>query len=60
MEDKIGDAYLLFPMAKGIWDAVTTKDENIGNHGCIGTLILRIYWRYINRYFGKKFWLTKN
>ena len=33
------------------------KDENIGNHGYISTLILRlyqIYWRYINGYFGKK------
>ena len=55
MEDKIGDAYLLFPMAKGIWDAVTTKDENIGNHGYIDTSILWIYRRYIGRYFGKKY-----
>ena len=34
------------------------KDENIGNHGYIGTSILRryqIYWRYINGYFGKKY-----
>ena len=30
-----------------------TKDENIGNHGYIGTLILRIYRRYINGYFDK-------
>ena len=31
-----------------------TKDENIGNYEYIGTLILRIYQRYINGYFGKK------
>ena len=27
-----------------------TKDENIGNYEYIGTLILRIYQRYINGY----------
>ena len=37
-----------------------TFNENIGNHGYIDTLILRIYRRYINKYFEKKFWLTKN
>ena len=31
-----------------------TKDENIGNHGYIGTSILRIYRRYIDGYFEKK------
>ena len=31
------------------------KDENIGNHGYIGTSILRIYRRYIDGYFGKKY-----
>ena len=31
------------------------KDENIGNHGYIGTSILWIYWRYIGGYFGKKY-----
>ena len=30
------------------------KDENIDNHGYIGTSILRICWRYIDGYFGKK------
>ena len=30
---------------------VSTKDENIGNHGYIGTSILRIYWIY-QRYIG--------
>ena len=30
------------------------KDENIGNHGYIGTSILRIYRRYIDGYFEKK------
>ena len=30
------------------------KDENISNHKYIDTLILRIYRRYINGYFGKK------
>ena len=37
---------------------VTTKEENIGNHGYIGTSILRIYRiyrRYIGGYFGKKY-----
>ena len=36
----------------------TTKDINIDNHGYINTSILqiyRIYRRYIDRYFGKKF-----
>ena len=32
------------------------KDENIGNHRYIINLILRIYWRNINKYFGKKIW----
>ena len=32
------------------------KDENIGNYGYIGNLILRIYRRNIDEYFGKKFW----
>ena len=31
-----------------------TKDENIGNHGYIGTSILRIYRRYIGGCFEKK------
>ena len=31
-----------------------SKDENIGNHGYIGTSILRIYRRYILRIFWKK------
>ena len=34
------------------------KDENFGNHGFIGNLILRIYRIYrrnIGGYFGKKF-----
>ena len=31
------------------------KEENIGNHGYIGTSILRIYRRYIDGYFGKKY-----
>ena len=35
------------------------KDENIGNHGYIGTSILRIYRRYIGGYFGKKYWSLK-
>lgn len=30
------------------------KDENIGNYGYIGIPILRIYWKYIDGYFGKK------
>ena len=30
------------------------NDENIGNHGYIGNLILRIYRRNIDEYFGKK------
>ena len=30
------------------------KDENIDNNKHIGTLILRIYQRYISKYFGKK------
>ena len=34
---------------------VVGKDENIGNHGYIGTSILRIYRRYIGGYFGKKY-----
>ena len=34
---------------------VIYKDENIGNHGYIGTSILRIYRRYIGGYFGKKY-----
>ena len=29
-------------------------EENIGNHGYIGTSILWIYRRYIDGYFGKK------
>ena len=29
-------------------------EENIGNHGYIGTSILRIYRRYIGGYSGKK------
>ena len=31
------------------------KDENIGNHRYISTLILWIYRRYIDEYFGKKY-----
>ena len=48
---------------------VISKDENIGNHGYIGTSILRIYriyrryfWiyrRYIGGYFRKKYWCLK-
>ena len=34
---------------------VSTKDENIGNHGYIGTSILRIYRIYIGGYSGKKY-----
>ena len=36
-----------------------SMEENIGNHGYIGTSILRIYriyWRYIDGYSGKKYW----
>ena len=35
------------------------KDENIGNHGYIGNLILRIYRRNIDGYFGKKILIGK-
>ena len=38
------------------------NDENIGNHGYIGNLILRIYWIYwrnIDGYFGKKILIGK-
>ena len=41
---------------------IVIKDENIGNHGYIGTSILRIYRiyrRYIGGYFGKKYWCLK-
>ena len=41
----------------GSLPVVGTKDENIGNHGYIGNLILRIYRIYrrnIDGYFGKK------
>ena len=31
------------------------KDENIGNHGYIGTLIFLIYQIYIGGYFDKKY-----
>ena len=37
---------------------IVIKDENIGNHGYIGTSILRIYRiyrRYIGGYSGKKY-----
>ena len=34
---------------------VPPKDENINNHRYIGTLILRIYRKYISEYFGKKY-----
>ena len=37
------------------WQAPTIIEENIGNHGYIGTSILRIYRRYIGGYFGKKY-----
>ena len=35
------------------------NDENIGNHGYIGNLILRIYRRNIDEYFGKKILIGK-
>ena len=38
---------------------ILVKDENIGNHGYIGNLILRIYRRNIGGYFGKKFRYAK-
>ena len=31
-----------------------SNDENIGNHGYIGTSILRIYRKYVDGYFRKK------
>ena len=37
---------------------IRVMEENIGNHGYIGTSILRIYRiyrRYIDGYFGKKY-----
>ena len=33
-----------------------TNDENIDNYGYIGTSILWIYQRYIDRYFDTKYW----
>ena len=36
-------------------DLAIAKDENSSNHRYIGTLILRIYRRYIGGYFGKKY-----
>ena len=41
---------------------LTPKDENIGNYGYIGNLILRIYWIYrrnMDGYFGKKILIGK-
>ena len=41
---------------------VLVKDENIGNYGYIGNLILRIYQIYrrnIDGYFGKKILIGK-
>ena len=31
------------------------KNENIGNHGFIGTSILWIYHRYLDKYFDTKY-----
>ena len=45
-----------------LWRALTANDENIGNHGYIGNLILRIYRIYrrnIDGYFGKKILIGK-
>ena len=36
-------------------DMIIDIDENISNYEYINTSILRIYKRYINHYFGKKF-----
>ena len=38
---------------------ILCKNENIGNHGYIGNLILRIYRRNIDGYFGKKILIGK-
>ena len=46
-------------MIKLLIYVLITNDENIGNHGYIGTSILRIYRRYIGEYFGKKYWCLK-
>ena len=35
-------------------DMALDNNENISNHRYINTSILRIYQRYIDRYFGKK------
>ena len=37
-----------------MWVLFMSMEENISNHGYIGTSILRIYHIYIGGYFGKK------
>ena len=67
--DKLGGQHRGWGGDKLEQRVVISKDENIGNHGYIGTSILRIYRiyrryigiyrRYISGYFGKKYWCLK-
>ena len=55
-----GDTFvvIIYGVVSPYLEPIEGKDENIRNHGYIGTSILpiyRIYQRYIDGYFGKKY-----
>ena len=55
LDGEIGLSHYMGDNFKNFSLIIIIKDKNIGNYWYIDPSILRIYWRYIDRYFDIKY-----